>query len=568
MSLEKKNPDSNIQKTRKLIKARKLIAKTGKNVAQVSTEVFIKLKSVYPLNIALSFLQVVSFSTTVQGAAIVFSQTQFWLAFTLGASIQLLLFFLLILKVAQENFLRRWFSIIVLTILSIYTSFFFIYDGIVGGRLTKNSLNKIQAHSDFKRKIKTNLENRIDELEDKKQKQEDLMKAEEEGRVAGRAGGKGVFWEKHKRERNRLENQINDIKEKLNKEEVKKSFNLNSNQIQQLSPIELYKIDLNAWTSIPKKYRNNTKEPQPSYYDKSDSFLVPFNKVSQGEQKAIIAAILAVTIDGLTLVLGSIGNNKRPLWFFELIAMIPSNLIIGRKKIGATIIGAREQESLPFSIDDNTLSEASTRIIPLTNIKGSVFIMYLLQSIDFDRHIINVEKLTEFKLDSDSNVETYFLHQMLKKEYIDTEEEKQSEILRIQALYRLLIDTMKSPPLNWIEECKEENQSKNSPFNWIEGDKDDTSQKHTNRKIKKYKKTEKNHEKTNKEEDTNETKPNSFKKWKIKDRHYSHFVNWIRIELSRQFNYEQSTSKGVAEIYISANPRIQINPNQDIKSNK
>ena len=151
----------------------------SKGVGKIfSSRFWIKIKTNDPLTVMLLVLQGISLSTTVQGAKIIFPETQTFpipgvkipIYIALGLTIQFLIIILLIFGAARRAPIRRAIAVITLTFFSTYTSFFSIYNGIRGGELDERLFNAdaLERHRSLKSLIYTPYRSQLDQYLERK----------------------------------------------------------------------------------------------------------------------------------------------------------------------------------------------------------------------------------------------------------------------------------------------------------------------------------------------------------------------------------------------------------------
>ncbi|NEP43439.1 MAG: hypothetical protein F6K25_03400 [Okeania sp. SIO2G4] len=340
-----------------------------------------RIKSTNSLTVCLVILQLVSGYTTVRVATIVFSKSSKILSGFLGGTFQFLLILLLIFKAGNGGPKRRWFSILVLTIVSIYCNLFFIYDETLGGELTKNSPKKIQAHNSLVRKVKSNFTDKLPRLEAQKSELERRIQDEING-IRGNPPGCGAECQKLTFEKEKVQDEINEIKNIAQDNRINNLLALSAQEIQEqkLKPKEIYDINLEAWSAIPETYK--VSQPQFSDYENSEAFLIPFVKVYQEREAIAVASlIIAVIIDGLGLVLGSIPPSKNSLVLYRILAESITSPIIGIKRFSATLQKSITDNVEHFDTNLTSLS-SSTGIIKLVGIDGAKFLMNFYNAIN------------------------------------------------------------------------------------------------------------------------------------------------------------------------------------------
>ncbi|MBP0031239.1 hypothetical protein [Roseofilum sp. Guam] len=502
------------------------IAKLG---AKISTT--FKLVTNDPITSILCVFQGISWSTTVQGAHIIFPKTapitlvgtslSFKLIpLVLGSAVQLALILLLIARAKSQSTVRRWSMILVLTLVSIYTSFFCFYDGLLGGELTDNSPKKIEAHESLKDQVYTPLKAKYDQLQEDLATEKKRLDDEVKGLRSGTAGI-GPEAKKLNEEKERIENELNEIKVIIEDKNVQTAFTLSPEDIEEKTAKDLHALDLSTWSSIPADYKSDASKPQFSDYENPEALLLPLKRLNDGDQNAIAALAIATFVDGSSLVLGSIGDSFS---LSKVFTIIVSGLIMNLKRLGATIRRTINQESVPFETEVSQLSN-STQIIKLnSDIKGSDFLSELLnqiEKIDDKTYIIHANKLFNIDRndDSDTNKKPLF--------------------------YKLLLTKMECSPFNWLEDYQEKEAANFMGLGNLLG-----SNKMQNPS-------------NSPSANPSQQNPPKPKKLRIKKECKDAFLNWLTSEIENQINQEQVESKTVAEISLYANPTLRSLPSSE-----
>ncbi|RQH21082.1 hypothetical protein D5R40_09285 [Okeania hirsuta] len=397
--------------------------------------------------------------------------------------------------------------------MSIYCNLFFIYDETLGGELTKNSPKKIQAHNSLVRKVKSNFTDKLPRLEAQKSELERRIQDEING-IRGNPPGCGAECQKLTFEKEKVQDEINEIKNIAQDNRINNLLALSAQEIQEqkLKPKEIYDINLEAWSAIPETYK--VSQPQFSDYENSEAFLIPFVKVYQEREAIAVASlIIAVIIDGLGLVLGSIPPSKNSLVLYRILAESITSPIIGIKRFSATLQKSITDNVEHFDTNLTSLS-SSTGIIKLVGIDGAKFLMNFYNAIN---------KYDELKIDKSllCSKETY---EKMKIENSSNESSIDS-FEYLKTAYELLIDNMRYPPFEWIEEYPKENQFSEQILNLIPNNQNFNS------------------------------KTNSEKGWKFRKNSYKQFVNWITEEIEEQLTNEQVKVTGKVTLHLYGKPK-------------
>lgn len=420
-----------------------------KNVFSLVPKVVVRLELNNALSFALLFLQGVSAVTTIEGASIILSKDDFlpkvnWSIpilnisvpigfpiptyFVFGLTVQLLLILLLIFKAANNSHIRKWFSALILILMSIYASFFSIYNQLNENEL-KTAYNEkaLAAHSKLKKDIYIEAKNKLEK--DLKRVEQLKRQITEEEKGLGTSGISG-FGEQRRKLKIELENkqeEINNLTVYVDK--LRSYFEIEEKNLESKKSIEIFRQDRSALTNADKKYLSaqyQRQELDKKIYTSEPIFLVPFNKILEKDQSAIVALIIATIIDGLVLILSSVRENVKFNGFniFEELIKIIGYFIIGYKRFWKTLSEIFNSDLEGFSIPgENELKDGISMII-LLNHKGYDFLIKLYHAIDFQTKIIDLENLINKNNNNDSTI----------------------------IGYRILIDAMQSKRLNWIQE--------------------------------------------------------------------------------------------------------------------
>ncbi|MGK7900496.1 MAG: hypothetical protein AB4352_03605 [Hormoscilla sp.] len=504
---------------------------SGKNIAKGWGKFGINFKffTKDPIAVVLFVFQLISWTTTVKGAHIIFpkanqislsllrnSITFKLMPFVLGSAVQLALIMLLIAKKKKnESIVRRWFMIIVLTAASSYTSFFCFYDALLGGELTENSPKKIQAHESLKNQVYTPLQAEYENLQNQLSTIEKRIEDEINGTRSG-VPGIGPIARSLIQERENIQNKVDRIEGIIANSNLDAAFKLSHEDIDKLSTKELYDLGLVAWSSIPAAHKNNSLKPQFSDYENPEAFLLPLERLKAGDKNALAALVIASFIDSSSFILGSIGDNFSLSTIF---ALSVSGLIRNIKRAKATIRRAINGEAVPFEIEDRQISEMTESIKLDTGITGTDFLGELqdnIEKIDDNTYIIDYDNLAKDEEGDDDS----------------TKKKKRA--------YKSLLLTLEHHPFKWIEDYK----GKSNIMYLLNPFRSDIQTG-----------------------DTSQANQDKSKKLKIKTECQDAFFNWLKDERKRQSDEEQSPTNAeataVAEINFFANSTVKTSPNSE-----
>lgn len=386
-----------------------------------SSKVVLQFATKDPLKTLVFFLQGVSFTTTVEGAKIVLGDNYTALLFAI--TIQVTLLILVLFQAAKESPIRKWFSVIVITVISIYASFFSFYNQLAKAKqeINKETATATQVHNDFVRKVCTPIFDDFKKLEDENKNYGDRIKNEKDGE--GETGVKGIGDKARSlmKKQESIQDEIRNLKQAAIAAQELLNFSVTEKTANQI-----FRADSDAANKIGAKFLEKYKAPKLARKDYIESdqitFVTPYNKIMKERNKnAIVSLFMALTIDGLALILGSaIDPQKSNL--FRIFTDFCVDMIRGIKKAILTIFSTLRKEVEPYPTPEADGLKDSITVNFLLDNKGSEFLVKFYESIDFQTHIIDVNSLIKNEEDSTFKIG-----------------------------YRLLLDTMKSPPLRWIE---------------------------------------------------------------------------------------------------------------------
>ena len=348
-------------------------------------------------------------------------QIPIWLV--LGITIQYLLVTLLIFKGGKIAPIRRLIAIIILTIASIYTSFFSIYNGI-----TEDSLNQalkqsstndqaIQMHLDLKKEIFTT---HYDDYEKLKKDISDNEKYLKEERRSG-CGPKC----------NSLQKQIKRSKTQFNQllfvEKIEDIFTIEIEELENKTVKDIYIMDQSALAEVPDRYKENVDTEKynnkSNYYINPEApFLIPYTKIREQDKDAIVSLGVASFIDGFSLILGNLSTQLNTL---KSLATFLDNLIRNIKNSIKTVLDSLKREG-----------EGFVELDKITTLKEDLEIIRKL-----------IDKKQENLIDT---LICFYKSINPKTKVINKPSLYDGETENIKLEYRMLIDTMKH--LEWIKE--------------------------------------------------------------------------------------------------------------------
>jgi hypothetical protein len=292
------------------------------------------------LMVILAFLNLVSGYTTVTGAAQILPSWG-W-AWILGLSVQGILFLSLAELMLRHAPRIKWLTVLILSFFSIYTSFVTYY-----GSLTQN-LNKelakdqaIQAHNQLVSQVYSPMQQQLIELEASANKAIEAAGCEQQGCTTG-LFGKGPEYLRLQAKAREAKGKYEEFKTKTNVVEEKLNYDLEDSS---LTPKEILRRDGEALALVPPEFKNNFEIKRENYIDteKDIDLLTPYNKVRRWETSAIGPLFLALSVDGLAVLLGTVITIKQEKKSFFVVFGEAISNIINDIRIGfAYILGAVE----------------------------------------------------------------------------------------------------------------------------------------------------------------------------------------------------------------------------------
>lgn len=297
----------------------------------------------------------------------------------LGVTVQAMLFLTLAGVAVKHAPIRRWLVVVVFASASIYTSFFAYYDQLAGAANTRGDLDRAQqAHARF-----------IDALwqpattrQAREAQQAEAMQA-----LAEREAGQGVtsgqvgfgpvargYAEQaraHEAEAARL---LVDL------ERMEPFF---APSIEGLQAESIYRRDLEAWQQAPGDWKASVPSPERGVYldlEQEVQLLTPYWKVQRGEVPAIAALLMALLVDGLSVLLGTaIHAGGRPL--MER-ASLRAAEVIGTARVGSERVRQAWLHDPRTAEADGALHDALRVVVLRIAGRGSAFLGSVYQAID------------------------------------------------------------------------------------------------------------------------------------------------------------------------------------------
>ncbi len=271
--------------------------------------------------IVVLFLQITSLTTTVVGARIILGNLPGYTYIIFGCGIQ---FFLLWLFTAGKSALRSrstlWALATVYTLFSIYTSFFSLYEGISGKQLSPTSY-ALQASLGIDEAISTDANYKNDlkkyKAENEKNKSiRDMLREYCEYHCQSASPPQKIALMNDIKESDNNLADLNRIGEFEKFQGLRASnFNLNNKSFTAEEIDSENRKIINLFIdNIKNKDKRISMKHQRDQSTKQNFFLLPFEKLAEGDINAIFALLIAFVIDSTSILVGinpdKVDHNK------------------------------------------------------------------------------------------------------------------------------------------------------------------------------------------------------------------------------------------------------------------
>ena len=332
--------------------------------------------------------------TTVMGAKEIFPAGA---GVLVGIASQMLLFLLLtniFLKVAP---LRKWIAISVLAVFSVYTSYFSYYQALAtGDNIHKGYDRAVEAHQTVLSTFYTPLKVRLETAINEKDNFDTQRKREVSGEGATLQRGPGE--EARRYAEKSVEAQAEIAKLKVI-ETIKGLFEY---ETRGLTAEEILDKDRKALAAIPpellpKIHQNGSFIKRENYVEEFTNipFVLPYQKIKQGDKTAQFSLFLATTVDGIMLLLSSAIEAKKGKPFKKLASLIVS-IVTDAKRSKAMILESWYTLVPSYdvtSLDTGDLERGVEYIEVRLQGKGSEFLEFFYNSIDRVTREVDVSSL-------------------------------------------------------------------------------------------------------------------------------------------------------------------------------
>ncbi|AFZ38320.1 hypothetical protein Sta7437_4892 (plasmid) [Stanieria cyanosphaera PCC 7437] len=305
-----------------MVNIRQKCNKCGEDQPNVSTSSEqTKPKKDVTLLALLTVLNIGSGYTTIKGALQMFPVP---LAWSVGGVIQTLLFLSTSRYILNHAPKRRWLTILVGSTLSIYTSFFAYYEFLTSEGQKQQALERAStAHDSLVFEVYTPIERKVSNLKSEIETKELRIEEEIAGNRASGLPGCGSICKQLKNEKEELQNRYNKLLPV-----AKNLKSLFEYQIEGKTPKAIFETDLRALSKVsndclpedpnfdclPQEYERvlnprstDYREFRGKYIDEDSIYILlqPYHKIRKLEPPAIAAGVLAITLDGLIIALGT-----------------------------------------------------------------------------------------------------------------------------------------------------------------------------------------------------------------------------------------------------------------------
>lgn len=337
-----------------------------------------------------------------------------------GAIVQTILLLMLSRQAADHAPARKWIAILVCTLASIYTSFYTYYEQLSGNQRTMIAYDKAkQAHHSLVQEVYTPIEQKLNSIETKVSKHKKLGEYEiRKGLFTGERG----YGPKAKEIDiiiNDLEAQNHYYKTVVNDLSGKFLYPLEG-----ITPAQILEKDRAALAAVPLKLRGNYPDLKRSLYIDTDNdvlLLTPYLKVVKMEVYAIVSLLIALTVDGTAIVLGTAIVVSKRKSFWESLSEQASAQIDGVKLFS---------KNIGDSIDSPAISS-------LRNIE--------VKKLDLPLNVVR-----GLKIKGSQFLTLFYLYTNPKSGKVDFKG-MEKRVGNYACFFRMLLDELRHPDIGWAE---------------------------------------------------------------------------------------------------------------------
>ena len=366
----------------------------------------------------LILLNIVSGSATIRGALQVLPSI---VAIPAGLIIHSLLLLLLSGSSASHAPKRKWIAVLVLSSLSVYTSFFTYYEQLTDSQQAKLSIERARAaHQEMIEHVYAPLKQEVSRLYQEYRESQRLTQAEvDNGLFSGKGSGFGESARELRKRELEKQTEYEKLADVLNDLGPRLDYPL-----EDLTPEQIYFQDQNVFAMVPHSFRpNNFDIERANYIDPTldIALLTPFHKIQEGEAGALAAMGLALCLDSLILMLGTailIVVPPKPKSIWERLAGFIASQTSGVKGCLKT---STEEFLKPANVYTLDLEKMGIPLQIIRELRGkcSVFLLQL------------------YKATNPSTLEIDF-------------NQLRQQTGEAVLVYRMLLDNLMSPGLGWV----------------------------------------------------------------------------------------------------------------------
>lgn len=259
------------------------------------------------LIVLLFLLNVASAWTTIHGARQVLPSP---LAESLGLGVQVVLFLLLAGVAGRHAQTRRWLTVGVFAVASVYTSFFAYYESLAGDATRAATEDRAaQSHAAFVAEVHAPVLAQAGQLEREAETLQAM--AEDEAGTGLTTGQRGYGPVARQYAADARDQRLAAASLRADLDRLGPAFETDPAAA---GPDAVYAADLAAWQQVPAAWKRDVPAPARANYidlDHEIALLAPFHKVRTGEAAAVVALLLALLVDGLSVMLGTAIHGRR-----------------------------------------------------------------------------------------------------------------------------------------------------------------------------------------------------------------------------------------------------------------
>lgn len=243
-------------------------------------------------------LTVMSSGTTLLGAKQILPSP---LAEVTGLTAQALLFAMLSGLILNHAPVRKWFAVAVLSIISVYTSFFTYHENLTGEAESGAQMEiALQSHAVLVGDLYQPHRLACDTLTGEAEALYDAAEREAGGGI--HSGVKGYGPVARELGRRASDKQLEAEAACAVADRLQPLFEIDTLGV---TPEELFKADLGAWQQAPAPKGDAPDRADYVDLDAQIALTLPLHRVSEGDVPSVLALALALGVDGMALLLGT-----------------------------------------------------------------------------------------------------------------------------------------------------------------------------------------------------------------------------------------------------------------------